>query len=380
MPLERILDSIMIQRRWLKWCLIFGCWSLLALIFATQSYLYLSARGEPVTWKSVLAWAFSEWYTWAALSPFILWLARRFRIERQSWQQGVLIHIGAGLFFSLFQPLLQATVKYSGLGGDLRPRPFSVILFQLLLTKYHINLLIYGVMIGISQAVEYYRIYRDRERKVAQLEALLAQAELSALKMQLHPHFLFNALNSLSDLIDRDGQAANKMVARLGDFLRLTLQSSASQEISLAQEVEFLQNYLEIESIRFEDRLRVRVEIAPETLSAQVPTLILQPIVENAIRHGISQRETDGYVEILARRNHQTLTLQVRDNGPGLSVHNSSENPAKNGLGIMNTQARLQNLYGELHRFEMVNAPEGGLIVTLEIPFATQQRYEGVLL
>jgi two-component system LytT family sensor kinase len=254
--------------------------------------------------------------------------------------------------------LLQATVKYLGLGGDLRPRPFSVILTQLLYTKYHINLLIYAVMIGSSHAAEFYRRYRERDQKLAQLETMLAQAQLNALRMQLHPHFLFNALNSLSDLIDRDAQTANQMVARLGAFLRLTLQSPETQEVMLAEEVEFLRNYLEIEKMRFEERLNIRLDIAPETSTAKVPHLILQPLVENAIRHGIAQRESDGCVEIRARRLDAMLCLQVSDNGPGIHAHNSAEDQNGNGLGVLNTQARLQKLYGERQRFEMSNLPE----------------------
>jgi two-component system, LytTR family, sensor kinase len=359
----------MVNRRWLKRGLIFGCWTLLAMIFATQSYLYLSTRGENVTWKSVLAWAFSEWYTWAALSPFILWLARRFRIERRNRIRVLLIHITAGVLFSFYHPLLQATVKYLGLGGDLKPRPFSVILFQLIITKYHINLLIYGVMIGISHGAEFYRRYRERENKVSQLEALLAQAQLSALRMQLNPHFLFNSLNSLAELIERDSHAANKMVARLGDFLRQTLRSPVEQRISLAEEMEFLQNYLAIERIRFEERLTLLMEIAQNTLAARVPSLILQPIVENAIRHGIMQRENGGRIEIRARRDAGALQLQVIDNGPGMTLRHSDKNQDGNGMAIINTRERLRNLYGDFHRFEMANDPGGGLIVTLEIPF-----------
>jgi two-component system LytT family sensor kinase len=232
-------------------------------------------------------------------------------------------------------------------------------------------------MIGISQAAEYYRRYLERERKVSQLESQLAQAQLSALRMQLHPHFLFNSLNSLTDLIDRDSHAANKMVARLGDFLRLTLRRSGTQEISLAEEMEFLQNYLAIERIRFEERLTLQMEIAQETLLAMVPNLILQPIVENAVRHGISHREMGGRIEIRARRNAGMLHMQVSDNGPGLAMSDSAEIQSGNGLGIINTRARLRNLYGDFHRFEMANAPEGGLIVTLEIPFETHREIKG---
>lgn len=355
--------QILTSNRWRQRGLIFGGWTLLVLIFATQSYLYLTAKCEPVTWPSVLLWAMSEWYTWAALSPFILWLARRFRIERQNWLRHLGIHVLAALCFAALQPVLQATIKYAGLGGDLTARPFTTILNQLLLTKYHLNLLIYAAIIGISHAAEFYRRYREREQNLSQLETLLAQAQLSALRMQLQPHFLFNALNSLADLIERDSKAANKMVARLGDFLRLTLHRSDTQEVTLAEEIEFLLHYLDVEKLRFEDRLRVEMDIAPETDLALIPHLILQPLVENSIRHGIAQLETKGSLEIRAWRKAETLCLQVRDNGPGLVNGN------QNGVGLRNTQARLQKLYGARQRFEMRNVPAGGVEVTLQIPF-----------
>ena len=353
---------------WQKFGLMLSGWTLLVVTSALHSYLYLSTRGETVTWRSVFAWACSEWYTWAALSPLILWLARHFQLERTNWQHALLIHLAAGSFFVVLQPVLQATVKYVGWGGDLRPRPFSVILTQLFFSKLPINFAIYWIVIGLSHGVEYYRRYRERERQAAQLETLLVQARLQALKMQLHPHFLFNALNSLADLIDHEPQAAQKMVARLGDFLRLTLRSSATQQIALAEEIEFLRNYLEIERIRFADRLQVQMNIAPETLTARVPTLLLQPLVENAIRHGIAQQEGAGHVVIQAWREAERLYLQVSDNGPGLSAHTT---PEANGLGLSNTRARLQTLYGNAQRLELAQAPTGGVSVTLEIPFTT---------
>jgi two-component system, LytTR family, sensor kinase len=364
----RYSAATMPKRSWQKFGLILGGWTLLVVTSALHSYLYLSTRGETVTWRSVFAWACSEWYTWAALSPLILWLARRFRLERTHWQRVLLIHLTASLFCVGFQPVLQATVKYLGWGGDLRPRPFLVILTQLFFAKLPINFAVYWIVIGLSHGAEYYRRYRERERQAAQLETLLAQARLQALKMQLHPHFLFNALNSLADLIDHEPQAAQKMVARLGDFLRLTLHSSATQQIALAEEIEFLRNYLEIERIRFADRLQVLMDIAPETLTARVPTLLLQPLVENAIRHGIAQQETPGCVAIKTWREADQLHLQVSDNGPGLSAQTAQET---NGLGLRNTRARLQTLYGDAQRLELAEVLAGGVIVTLEIPFTT---------
>ena len=213
--------------------------------------------------------------------------------------------------------------------------------------------------------MDYYQRYREGELRAS-------QAQLQALKMQLHPHFLFNALHSISALVHSDPDAADKMIARLGDFLRLTLDSAAAQEVPLRQEIEFLNCYLEIERIRFQDRLTTRLEVDPQVLNCRVPNLILQPIVENAIRHGVSQRAAHGHVEVRAYRAGQCLRLEVRDNGRGLpddgaaAVHTTQS--GSGGVGLSNTRARLQQLYGGAYRFDIANAPTGGAVVTLEIP------------
>jgi LytS/YehU family sensor histidine kinase len=222
-----------------------------------------------------------------------------------------------------------------------------------------------------SYAFSYYRRFREGQVKTLQLEAQLSQAQLQALKMQLHPHFLFNTLHSISALLNKDPESARKMITRLGDFLRLTLENSGSQEVTLQKEMEFLSCYLEIERIRFQDRLRTRIDVAQQALDAKVPNLLLQPIVENAIRHGIAPRSTPGLIEIEAKQRNGTLRIQVRDNGPGLPAHRTSENLLKRGLGLANTETRLERLYGSDHLFDLSNNPEGGLVVTMEIPFNT---------
>jgi signal transduction histidine kinase len=342
--------------------LIFLCWTLLGLVFSSQSYVYYAVRGGDVRWLPTLTWVFAEWYSWAALSPFILWLARRFRIERGRWSRALTVHLMAGVLFSIIHAALQAAVNQLPLGFGHAPRPFGELFKYLILENYSISLLTYWALVGMSHAAEYYRRYQDRE-------ALLAQAQLRALKMQLQPHFLFNSLNSISALIDEDRTAAIRMVARLGDFLRLTLKNSGDQETSLQQELEFLQSYLEIEMIRFEERLTVQMKIEPDTIRARVPNLILQPLVENAIRHGVSQGEDFGHIEIRAKRVNGTLHLQVEDDGPGLNESPRMFNASAPGLGLANTKARLHNLYGNAFRFELTDASGGGLLVTMEIPF-----------
>jgi sensor histidine kinase YesM len=196
----------------------------------------------------------------------------------------------------------------------------------------------------------------------------LTLAQLEALKMQLHPHFLFNTLHSISALVHRDPDAADRMIARLGDFLRLTLENSGAAEVSLQKELEFLTCYLEIERVRFQDRLTTSVEVEPSALDSPVPNLILQPIVENALRHGVAQSSAPGRVEISAKRENGSLRIRVRDNGPGLNRVTGSREAFKEGVGLSNTRARLEQLYGESHRFEMSDAPDGGLLVTMVIP------------
>jgi two-component system LytT family sensor kinase len=350
------------RRRWLRRGLVFLSWTLLGLVFSSQSYVYYAVRGGDVRWLPTLTWVFAEWYTWAALSPFILRLARRFRIERRRWSRALIIHLAAGVLFSVAHAALQAAVNQLPLGFGHAPRPFAELFKYLLLENYSISLLTYWALVGISHAAEYHR--RSQER-----EALLAQAQLRALKMQLQPHFLFNSLNSVSALIDEDRKAAIRMVARLGDFLRLTLKNSGDQETSLRQELEFLESYLAIERIRFEERLTVRMDIDPETIGARVPNLILQPIVENAIRHGVSRGDDPGHIEIRARRVNGTLHLQVEDNGSGLNGSKGEGHPNTGGLGLVNTKARLHNLYGSAYSFELADAPVSGLVVTMQIPF-----------
>ena len=187
--------------------------------------------------------------------------------------------------------------------------------------------------------------------------------------MQLHPHFLFNTLNSISALLHHDPELADRMIARLGDFLRLTLENSGAQEVTLQKELEFLKCYLEIERVRFQDRLTVSYDVAPETLDAMVPNLVWQPIVENAIRHAIAPRSGRGHIEMRAQRTGETLQLQVKDDGPGLPSNQNSNGSSSKGVGLANTRERLRQLYGNNHRFELVNGSDRGLVVTLEIPF-----------
>jgi two-component system, LytTR family, sensor kinase len=360
------------QQRWVRLGIIWGVWTLVGLLFTSQLYFSRMNSERAMGWHKVLLVQLSGAYLWALATPLVLWLARRFPFERQHWLRNLLAHLGVSLplialIYTVYSNIFR--MVYTGQLGY--PLGFHATL-QNIIFNFSEGVSIYLLLLFISHALDYHHRYQEEVLEKSRLEMQLAQAQLQALKMQLHPHFLFNTLHSISALLNKDTEAARQMIARLGDFLRLTLDNSGAQEVTLQREIEFLQSYLEIEHIRFQDRMTTYVEVEPQALDAQVPNLILQPIVENAIRHGIAPRSTPGRIEIRAEHKNSVLRIQVRDNGPGLSMNRSAVNLFKEGLGLANTRARLQQLYGAAHRFELANDPEGGLIVTLEIPSETE--------
>lgn len=328
--------------------------------FASQFYISSAKAGLAVSWGQAVRYALGDWYVFAVLSVPVIGLAHRFRFEAGNRGRSLAAHALGGALFSFAYILLRAWVGQWQSGAS-----FAEAFRPLLVKTWHFNLLVYWVIVAVSQAFGYYRKYRERELRAAELEKRLAQAKLKALQMQLNPHFLFNTLHSISSLMHKDVEAADRMITRLSDLLRAALAGSDTQEVPLRQELQLLELYLEIERIRFGERLTVKLDIAPDTLEAQVPNLILQPLVENAIRHGIEPRARPGRIELRAQRQGGALTLGVWDNGSGLS----EDRPAKEGVGLSNTRARLRELYGMEHRFELLHAPEGGLRVDLSIPF-----------
>lgn len=366
----------MLKRGWVLWMLVLIAWTLVGMSFTLNYYFfaghYVAIFKQQPSLGGMLVWELPYWFLWAMLAPVIFQLTRRFRIGRDGWLRNSLIHLTACLALAFFHRAIYLIVcwalhvavyrQYS----SIRELYQSDIFFNLP-TGY----LSYGTFMLISHVIDYYRRYQREELRASRLKAELAQAQLQALKMQLQPHFLFNTLNSISALLDEDVDAADEMLARLGDFLRMTLQNPGAQQVRLQEELEFLRCYLEIERVRFQDRLTVSFDIAPEALDARVPNLILQPIVENAIRHGIVTRAGPGRIEIRAARQSDKLALMIKDNGPGLVSTQDSSGKLRGGVGLANTRARLEQLYGKAQRFEMADAREGGLQVTLEIPFAS---------
>jgi signal transduction histidine kinase len=292
-------------------------WSLLGLAFGSQFYFSSATFGNPVSWSRALAYSLADWYVFALLSVPAIWLARRCPIERARWGRCVLVHVSASVVFSLAYIAVRGALAtwQAGLGGNSLAQSFHALLIK----TWHFNLLVYWVILAVSHAFDYAKRLRERELRAADLEKRLTEARLQALQMQLNPHFLFNTLHAISALMHQDVDAADRMLVRLSDLLRRALESTDTQEVSLREELDFLSRYSEIEQTRFGDRLRIEMEIAPETLDALVPNLVLQPLLENAIRHGIEPHARPGRITVQSRRDGPALQLQVRDNGAGLN-------------------------------------------------------------
>jgi two-component system LytT family sensor kinase len=357
------------RRRWVRLALIWGIWTFIGIIFTLQGYFTSYRSVKPVAFVDSLYLQMTWSYLWALATPLVLWAASRLPIERNNWVRSSLLHIPISIVLSGIITALGYLFVWLYWDWSAGMPFLFERMARFVVGNFSEGIGIYLLIALISYALNYYRQYREGQLRTLQLEAQLSQAQLQALKMQLQPHFLFNTLHSISALLNKDPDAARKMITRLGDFLRLTLENSGSQEVTLQQEIEFLTCYLEIERIRFQNRLVTRMDVAQATLVAKVPNLILQPIVENAIRHGIAPRSTPGLIEIEAKQRNGALRIQIRDNGPGLSKHRTSDILFKKGLGLANTETRLERLYGAAHLFDLSNNPDGGLIVTLEIPF-----------
>jgi LytS/YehU family sensor histidine kinase len=345
---------------WKRWLLGLGFWTALGLFFATQSGLAYTYQQGYAPWGFLIRLSLGEWYIWAALSPGVFWLARRFPFERGRRMRALAVHLPVAVVCTLVKLTIEGQVVWPLLGLTGRFNPTN---------KMHIAFLTYWAMVGVSHGIQYYQRYRERELRASQLETRLAAARLDALRTQLQPHFLFNTLHAISALMNRDVEAAERMLARLSDLLRLTLDSAGEPMAPLKRELEFLERYLEIEQTRFADRLTVEMKIEPDTLDFPVPSLLLQPLVENAVRHGIAPRAEPGRIAIRARRMDGALQIEIEDNGRGLPRE------MREGLGLSNTRARLEQLYGGAHRFELraANGDGSGTLVRLVLPMQNEK-------
>jgi hypothetical protein len=339
-------------------------WTLVGLAFAGQFYLSSNLLGRSILWREAIINSLGDWYVWGLLSVPIARFARRFPPEAGAAWRTAGIHLGAALGFSIAWVGLRALVgqTQSWMLGE--PVTFSEVFRPLLVGSLPFDLLMYGVIVSVNHAIDYYRKYHERTVHTLELEKHLAEARLQALLRQLKPHFLFNTLNGIASLMHSDVKAADRMLVRLAELLRLTMSHPGQPLTRLRDELAFIEKYLEIERIRFRDRLSVSIDVDPTTLDAQVPSLILQPLVENAIRHGIEPHPRPGMIELTVRREPGAIVITVRDNGAGEPAGGFT----REGIGLGNTRARLRELYGDRHSFQLANHPEGGLVIRLSLP------------
>ncbi len=348
-------------------------WSLVAVITTSQLYIelivYAPERPFPVLQMFLIN--LLQWNFWTAATPIIAWLGSRFPLERGRLAIALPAHLAASVLTAAIHIsyITFLTICLAPANPGDKDRSFGQMFFGLSYT-YHIELMIYWAMLGMTYAVDYYSKYRERELRASQLETQLAQANLQALEMQLQPHFLFNTLNGIATLVrDKRDKDAVEMLVGVSELLRQVLDNMGRQEITLKEEMEFIERYLEIQQMRCGDRLTIALNVAPDTLDALVPNLVLQPIVENAIRHGLSPRVEGGHIDIRSERSGDDLVLTVFNDGERLDP--SFDLEAATGLGLSNTRERLKQLFGADQKFSLRNLANG-VEATVRIPFVTQ--------
>ena len=376
-----IVQGNSVSLRWSRPKLVFvalGLATLVGFAEAFQVYVGVGAQGREIPWDRAMASTMPSWFVLALLLPPTFWLCRKFRLDGAGWRGALVLHFAASIVFTAVHIGLASWFSDYVFTSTQPTVSFFHNLARLLTIYFVLDTLFYWALVGGYYVVDYSRRLRERERtatelalKASRLENSLSRANLEALRMQLNPHFLFNTLNTISVLAMKgEKQRVVRMINRLSDLLRLSLEN-ARQTITLAEEIDFLQRYLEIEQVRFRDRLTVDVDVPEDLLDAEVPSLLLQPLVENAVIHGIGQQLDGGRIEILARRDQGRLVLTVRDTGPGFREEQIRNG---NGVGLGNTAARLEQLYGSDHTLERSNREEGGAVVTITVPYGVLPR------
>ena len=346
--------------------LVIGLWTFYGVLSVNQSILWNQVGNRPTNYASVIAFATTLCTVWLTFTPIVIWAARRFPLGRSDWQRSLLFHV-----------LLMTALSILDVRIDRWIAPhFDFARNQTFWQEYiwalDMNVFYYAVIAASVTAADFYYLYRERQRKANELHTELVTAKLETLKMQLQPHFLFNTLNTINALIHEDSEAADRMVTRLADLLRLSLYESR-HEVPLARELEFVSAYVDIQQIRFQNRLAVSFEVRGPLLGAQVPSLVLQPLVENAIRHGIAPRARAGNVWVRAQRDGDRLILEVEDDGVGLPP---GGDVMVRGIGLANTRARLQQLYDVNYELLIRRRENGGTHVRISIPFVESQDAE----
>jgi two-component system, LytTR family, sensor kinase len=369
------------DRGWIIWAVSFGVWTLVAFAATVSIFELYRSTGRPTSFFQILSMEVSQILPYAPLTPLVFGLARRYPFSRDNWARPLMVHATGGLAFATLHIGMKALTTYAVWDAKTRAWHSAIwdpqghvfrIQWRVFENLFFSNVVdditgAYVPIVLIAHVVSYYFKFQEREHRASQLEAQVAKANLQALKSQLQPHFLFNTMHSISALMLTDVRAADKMMTRLSDLLRMSFDSDGGQITTLSRELEFAMAYLEIEKVRFGDRLNVVLEIAPDTLDAQIPHLLLQPLAENAVRHGIARLSGGGEIRVISRLEGDQLQLAIRNNGPSFDDSNLAR--PKAGLGLRATQERLQTLYGNDHAWSVEALPEGGVEVSLRIPF-----------
>ena len=340
---------------------IFGVWTTLGLLSCAQGALFLAQAGQHLTWGG-FASRMLDWYTCAIFTPFFFWLAARFPVDRRHWRVNVFVQLAGST--------VAVVIKYAFLFWFWqRTRPDPAMTFaRVLEMNFIIESMIIWAVIAIIHGILFYRRWQEREQLAVELRSRLSEAQLDVLKGQLRPHFLFNTLNSISTLVHSDPASADRMVVQLADLLRASLETSGKHEIPLAEELALLERYVDIMRVRHEDRLTVTIRATPRARAALVPHFILQPLVENAIEHGIGRRAGSGRIVVDAEAVGEQLRLRIGDDGSGMTLGANGSLAPDEGVGLGNTRHRLRQLYGEAHSFTIDRVEDGGTLVTIAIP------------
>lgn len=343
-----------------RWCAIVGFWTAFGLFMASQTHFTTSHGPSPLTWGVSLWRELVYAYLWIPLTPLILRLAARFPLHRGRWVLTGALHLALSAAVAFLHKFSYHLV----LALDARGTVSLDAIFPAVFSYIDYGILIYWFLVILYLSSEYYRQYRDAAVAAAELETQLARAQIQALRMQVQPHFLFNTLNTISVLIPERPDVAQRMILKLSELLRLTLDVQHDQTVPLREEMEILRRYLEIEQLRFQDRLTVRLDLDPATLAADVPQLILQPLVENAMRHGVARQRGPAEVVVRSRQENGSLVLEVEDTGPGADA------PFREGIGISNTRARMERLYGSRYSMDFTRTATGRFVARLALPAA----------
>ncbi len=363
-------DSKMAKHPWKIWVYSIAIFTVLGIALSLQTYYLNRSEGLHPVFLKILQRGLVSFWTYGLLTPPVLWLCWRYPIERRRFFSRLFMHVAASLLFTAINASVNVSIFPIRESGKALPVSSKAWQSMFLFFVFDNTVNTYVPIAFLGHLMLYYRRFRERELRSAQLEGKLARAQLSVLKMQLHPHFLFNTLNSVSALARDNPKAAEDMLARLSDLLRQTLDTETEPEVPLRAELDFLGRYLDIEQVRFADRLKVSIVPSPEALDALVPNMFLQPLVENALHHGIAHKAQGGCLEIRAWREGTDCCVSVQDSGPGFRIGTNTD--LEEGIGLSNTRSRLEHLYPGNYGLRLDNAPGGGALVTLRIPFRTQ--------